>query len=393
MTNKVLRRHSPAEVLAAVTELAPLIRENAAESERLTRPTEAVVRALDDAGVFRIGIPEELGGYDFGVREQVEIFMRIARADGSAGWGAVGATLPSLCTAFPEETVDELREQEWVGPLVAATVFDSSNGRAEPVEGGWMVSGKWGFASNIQLAGWFLGGVNIVGSDGAEGRGVALLRREQYEIKDDWHVMGLAATNSNTVVVAEPVFVPARHTVSTQALTEQASNSQRRYAPAAAIVPLILSLAVGIARGTLDEFVQQARKRKPMGLAYASLATTPSAQVTAAKVDAEIRAAEMVVRSEADRIDASSSQDFGTYDMNAAFVLAGSISRRCSELIDLLQWTIGGSTAALSNPIQRAVRDIHVLNTHYNMRLDVHAENHGAELLDPDVPRSTSLTL
>lgn len=389
----VAASRTPAEVLAAVTSLSALLRESALESERRTRPTEDVVRALDHAGVFRIGIPKELGGYDFGVRDQAEIFMQIARADGSIGWGALGATLPSLCTAFPQVTVDELRRQEWTGPLVAASVFDSSQGRAEPVAGGWMVTGKWGFASNVQLAGWFLGGVEIRESEDTTSRGVALLHRDQYEIRDDWHVMGLAATNSNTVVVPEPVFVPKERTVSTRALNEHAGNSQRGYAPAAAIVPLMLSLAVGVARGALDEFVEQARRRRPMGLAYDSLSTTPSAQVTLAKADAEVRTAEMVVRSEADRIDGNGGAEFGTRDMNAAFVLAGSVARRCAEVVDLLQWTIGGSTAALTNPIQRAVRDLHVLNTHYNMRLDVHAENYGADLFDPHAPRRVPLNL
>lgn len=370
------------EVLEAVRSLSSLLREDAREGEKLTRPTPRVIEALDAAGVFRVGTPASLGGYDLGVREQVEVFLEIARADGSPAWAAVTATLPTLCAAFPQETIDEVTARDWVGPLVAASVFDSTQGHVAPADGGWTVHGSWRFASNIQLSAWLLAGVQIEGREGPDARGVVLLERGQYEIQDDWHVMGLVASNSNSVRIDEPVFVPERRLITTRQVIEHVGNVQNRFSPALAIGTMIASLAVGVARGALDAFLEQGHSRQIPGLPYSSLATAPSSQIVAGKVDAEIRSVETVVRAQADRVDelGAAGVEPSPDDVTASFLVAAHLGRRCSEAVDLLQMTLGASSTALSNPLQRAVRDIHVINTHGAMRIDGHAENHGAML-------------
>ena len=80
-------------------------------------------------------------------------------------------------------------------------------GKAEPVEGGFKFSGRWGWSSGSGHCTWALLGGIIPG----EGYRTFLIPNSDYEIVDTWQVMGLQATGSNDVVVKE-VFVPDHRT-------------------------------------------------------------------------------------------------------------------------------------------------------------------------------------
>lgn len=82
-----------------------------------------------------------------------------------------------------------------------------------------MVKGKWSFGSGCKHAAW--GAVGFEYDDPASGarlRAMGILSRDQYEIVDDWHVMGLQATNSNSVRADQEIFVPDYRVVHTNDL-------------------------------------------------------------------------------------------------------------------------------------------------------------------------------
>src|SRR6266567_439949 len=78
---------SPEEVLAAlqvrtptarrirdeVHALVPLLRREALKGEQMGELTPEVLQALNRAGVFKINLPVELGGYALGIRDTVDI--------------------------------------------------------------------------------------------------------------------------------------------------------------------------------------------------------------------------------------------------------------------------------------------------------------------------------
>jgi len=51
-------------LLARIDEITPLLKSQADGNEELGRLTDKAVQALHDSGVFRLGIPRELGGYE-----------------------------------------------------------------------------------------------------------------------------------------------------------------------------------------------------------------------------------------------------------------------------------------------------------------------------------------
>ena len=73
------------EILANAVALGPLLREEAAVSERLGRLSPTTAAALRSAGMFRLPMPAAWGGPEIDIVTQTEIVETLSRADGSAG--------------------------------------------------------------------------------------------------------------------------------------------------------------------------------------------------------------------------------------------------------------------------------------------------------------------
>lgn len=381
-----------------VRELIPLIRSQAREGERIAALTPEVLDALDDAGVFRMSMPVEWGGYGLGARDLIEVVGVLSEGDGSAGWaGFVGVGLKNLLAMDPQ-VVDEVRADAagWVGPaIVGASVFATKVGAARAVDGGWMVRGRWAFGSGCKHAQWTLAGVAFDPAESGKGsgRGVVVLRREQYEILDDWHVMGLSGTASNSLRVEDEVFVPdyrfldlADFPVRLQQLRDRytgAGFAQRGQASLLCAALVNIAIALGMARGALGCFAEQAVKRKPFSLPYPTIGDMASAQVAAGKALAMINLAAATIEGTADQIDArtAAALDFTHEEDSEISLSIAYAANLCEDAITLLQKTIGSSTVSLSNPIQRFVRDVRVLTSHGAIRVDPLAEQNGRRVL------------
>jgi len=382
-------------VSAEARKLIPLLRSQAWESERLTHLTPAALEALAAAGIFKMTMPLEWGGTALGARDLVEVISTVAEGDGSVGWYAfVGVGLRNALM-LDQRAVDEIAANAaaHVGPLVVgASVFATTVGAARRVDGGWMVKGKWAFGSGCRHAPYALVGVEFDPAHGS-GRGVCVLERSQYEIVDDWHVMGLAGTSSNGLRAAEEVFVPdyrfldlAEVPARLETVRDQYSGPAfRQSGPALLLVVSLSGVAVtlGMARGALAAFIEQAPKKKPFNLPYPTVADMPSVHVAAGRAQAMIDAAAAMIEGWACEVDARSEGDrsFAPDEEPQITLSLAYASSLCEEAINHLQTTLGSSTVSLNNPIQRFVRDARVLNSHGALRLDPQAEIVGRRLL------------
>jgi len=378
--------------------LIPLIRSQAREGERIAALTPDVLNALDGAGVFRMSMPVEWGGYGLGARDLIEVVSVLSEGDGSAGWaGFVGVGLKNLLAMDPR-VVEEVRAdaEGWVGPaIVGASVFATKVGAARAVDGGWMVRGRWAFGSGCKHARWALVGIAFdpAAAGRGSGRGVVVLRQEQYEILDDWDVMGLSGTASNSLRADDEVFVPAHRFLDLadfplrlQQLHDRYTGigfAQRGQASLLCAALTNIAIALGMARGALGCFAEQAVKRKPFSLPYPTIGDMASAQVAAGKALAMTNLAAAAIEGTADQIDARTAAglDF-THEEDAEISLSIAYAANlCEDAISLLQKTIGSSTVSMSNPIQRFVRDVRVLTSHGAIRVDPLAEQNGRRVL------------
>src|SRR6201991_2388364 len=81
-----LTRSSAEEVLSRVNALVPVLRARAPETEQLRRMHPDNLRDLTEAGVFRLAMPTDVGGYQADEDTVAEVLAQISRGCPSTGW-------------------------------------------------------------------------------------------------------------------------------------------------------------------------------------------------------------------------------------------------------------------------------------------------------------------
>lgn len=190
--------------------LNQLIRREAPESERLGQLTNGVATALLDANLFSALLPEGDGGLGAGRAGFFETVEEVSRADGSAGWCL------SVCSAanfsIHKAASHEARQEVFGSGPVALWVSLFPRARSTAVDGGYRVSGSFGFGSGSSLARWVLVAEELPDREGQQWFRGFIVPKEDVDIKiDSWDAMGLRATASVDYTIVEK-FVPSHRT-------------------------------------------------------------------------------------------------------------------------------------------------------------------------------------
>jgi alkylation response protein AidB-like acyl-CoA dehydrogenase len=252
------------DIVAATHALAPLIQDSvgAIEAERRLPPT--VVDALRKLGAFRMAVPRAYGGLELDPMTQVRVVEELSRMDGSVGWCAMISSAGSFAGAFLTPAVAQRLfghvEFSLAGQVVPV-------GRAELVEGGYRITGRYRFGSGCQHASVISGGCVVF--EGSKPRRLANGRPEirvmmfppsACNILDTWHTTGLAGTGSHDFTVEE-VFVPFEESWSF-AERPQCSGPLYRFPPLFLVTHA--GVPLGIARAAIDAVVDLASRKELM---------------------------------------------------------------------------------------------------------------------------------
>ncbi|MCY3621637.1 MAG: acyl-CoA dehydrogenase family protein [Gammaproteobacteria bacterium] len=372
----------PDEILARVARIAPILDRTAAESElERTLCTEALT-ALHATGLFGLWAPTEVGGYDADLVTQVDVLVELARADMSACWTMmIGTTVTAVMAAgLPDEGLVEVFSGERL-PIAAGSLKPS--GRAEPVAGGYRVSGKWGFGSGIHHASWIVANC-LVSEDGearqpAEGISLAVPIAE-VEVLDDWHVAGLRGTGSSSYSVTD-VFVPQRRAI--QAPRKRGSFFNANPGPRLPIEHAAVSL--GGARRALDEVVHLAGSKRRL-MDPATLAHKESFQLELGMLEARWRTCVAGVRDSAAELGQAmhEAQPIGGPATKLKAICANAVEE--SLVIGGRAFRQAGASAVRETDVlQRVYRDLAVAAQHAMVSDAAYAE-FGKALL-AEVPR------
>jgi alkylation response protein AidB-like acyl-CoA dehydrogenase len=365
-TTTRLTTDDAAQVVAAAEQLAPTIAARAPEVEAARRIPPDLLHQLIAAGCFRIIVPRSHGGLEADLATAMRLNETLARADGSVGWTVmIGAGAWGDLSALPRPSFDALFSN---GPDVLAAGAFNPTGRIVADDGGYRVTGRWGFASGCQHANWlFANSVEGV-VDGVPQLRVAVFTPDQVTIEDTWNVSGLCGTGSHHFR-ADDVLVPADRTL--RPLVDHPSIDVPivRIPPPSVIPLLISSVALGIARGALDDIVALAADKVPM-LAPAPLASDPVFHFDLANADTELRAARALVYEVTDEVwTAALAGDELSMDLRARVRAAGVwCAARAAAVVDTAYRSGGGSSLYASSPLQRRLRDVHALTQHFLVR-------------------------
>jgi alkylation response protein AidB-like acyl-CoA dehydrogenase len=353
--------------LEAVRALAPAIRRRADEIEQARRVPLDLVRALTDAGAFRMCIPRELGGAECDVATLLAVIEEVARADGSTGWIVmIGATSGLVSGYMPLEPARAIYGRP---DVVTGGVF-APRGQAFPVEGGYRARGRWAFGSGSEHCDWLLGGCVVIedGKPRLVGRvpdsRMMLFPASEVRIHDTWTVSGLRGTGSHDFEVAD-VFVPADRAISLMTDQPRAEGPLFRFPVFGLLALGIAAVATGIARTAVDELVRIAGGKTPTG-STRLLGERGVVQMQVAQAEAALESSRAWLRAAVDEAW-QTAQRGGAIPVaqRAALRLAATEATvRATQAVDLMYDAGGGTSIYATSPLQRCFRDVHVVTQH-----------------------------
>ena len=365
-----MTERSATEVLDAVRDLLPLLRDRAQETEDLRRIPDESIKSLQETGFFKLLQPARYGGLEASPNDFYRGVRLIASACGSTGWvSSVLGVHPWQLALF-----DDRAQQEVWGEDTSTLVSSSyaPMGRAKAVDGGFRFSGRWSFSSGCDHAQWiFLGGLVL----GEEGTPVDfrtfLLPRADYEIEDVWDTIGLRGTGSNDIIVSD-VFVPEHRTLSFMetgrcAGPGQAVNTSPVYKlPFATVFCNSIAVPVlGMATGAYESYVGWTRERVRASTG-GKAADDSFNQVRIAEAAGRIDAAVLQIERNIDE-----ALDLATRGEKIPMPLRVRVRRDQVNAtgagiaaVDRLFESAGGRALKAGTPIQRFWRDAHAGRVH-----------------------------
>jgi alkylation response protein AidB-like acyl-CoA dehydrogenase len=339
----------------------------AAEVLRTLPPDTA--STLRELGLFWLKTPAELGGTPISPESFSAVVEELAYIDVSTAWAAmIGAGCCGLSGGWlPEAGVREVFSADRTLPVVAGQLVPRGTGT--PVAGGYRVTGRWGFSSGILHADWLIGAFggppDISGAAGAvspagpAGTGqitIFLIPKHHAEVIDTWHVAGLQGTGSLDWKVTD-LFVPAELTYQLGIPAVRGGDLFRLGMPAF-VSNEVPPLCIGLARRALDDMTELATKtaRFPGGPTVAERAVFHK---ELGRAEAKLKAARLVHQDAMAACWASAVSGAAPSVEEQLAVTSASVFavETCAEIVtDLFRYG-GGRVLALSNPMQRHLRD------------------------------------
>jgi alkylation response protein AidB-like acyl-CoA dehydrogenase len=371
--------------VARARDLAHSITASADEIERRRRITEPLLGQLHEARLFRMLYPRSVGGDEVEPATYIDAVGELARHDGSVGWCVSIANSIGLFAPYLEP---EAARTVFGDPRATCAWGPPNDCRGIAVPGGYRVTGRWDFASGCRHASWMGAHGTVVEPDGSlrlNNFGRPTLRTwlfpvEQATLLDNWDPIGLRGTASESYTVEE-LFVPEEFTGTREDPTLRREPGQLYAFPQQTLYSVgIASVALGIARGMLDAFVELALRKTPRGTGR--LADNAVVQAELARAEATLGAARCYLLDTVTEIyrRARPAAPIDIPD-RARARLAGSHAITSAVAVADTTYKAAGVDAIFpGSPFERRFRDIHTVSQQIQSR-DAHYETVGQVLL------------
>lgn len=381
------------ELVHRAGELVPLIRDKAGWMDENRCLHDDVIQAITDAGLLRMRVPVRYGGFESDMTTTVNVIAELGRGDGSVSWtAAVWAISTWMVGMFPDEVQDEV----FATPDVRICGILSPGAMCMPVDGGYVVNGKWSFNTGAQQSTWNTNAAVAPTPDGGMQPVMTLIRISDLEVVDDWNTSGLRASGSVTTI-AKDLFLPAARVLPMgpvlqgQHLSQLNANAPIFKAP---FMPTacakVGAVALGLANGAKDAFFERLPGRKITYTSYENQSEAPVTHMEVADAITRVDEAGFHAHRAAQAIDTKSpSGEPWTLEERARARLdLGATCQRAKEAIDVLNSASGGSSTYRDVPIQRYDRDVTTLNLHAILHPATNLELYGRIVcgLDSNTP-------
>jgi alkylation response protein AidB-like acyl-CoA dehydrogenase len=379
------------DYLERARRLAPTIDAAAPAIERERRLPEHLLAELFAAGLFHLLLPRTFGGAELAPAVFARVIEAVARHDASTAWCLCQAGGCSMVAAYlPPEAARTI-----FGDPRSVLAWGPGPGRAVLTEGGYRVTATCSFASGGRHATWLGAHCAVHEPDGTPCRradGKPLIRTmlfpaDQASMTDVWRVIGLNGTGSDSFSV-DDLFVPAEHSVSRDDAAERRETGLLyRFTSNSLYSAGFAGVALGIARSTLDAFVNLARDKTPRGT-RTTLRENAVIQSEVAQAEARLRSARLFLLSTLEETWTAVEQSGApTLEQRMQIRLASTYAiKEAKAVVDTAYDAAGASSIFVGNPFERRFRDIHTVAQQVQGR-QAHFETVGQFLLDlePDL--------
>jgi alkylation response protein AidB-like acyl-CoA dehydrogenase len=356
------------EPVAAATRLGPTIEAAASEIEAERRLPAALVSEMVGAGLFHMFLPRSAGGLETDTGEALMALEEVAAHDGSAGWCVL---IANQCTFFSGFLEDEDARKIWAdGNIVAGTARPIGRAVAvESPEAGFVVSGRWPFASGSSHADWFAaecvvydGEARRKDEQGNDVTRMTFVPRSEVTVHDTWFTTGLRGTASNDFSI-EGAFVP--RSLGFQVIVDK----PRHPWPFFQAPPLMFAThgahALGLGRAAIAAGIETAAVKTGWG-SDRPMREHPRMQTAVAEATVDVESARTYLYSTVSQLwEAVNKGDPDPTLLRARVRLATSHAVTASlRSVDLLHRTLATSSIFESHRLERVFRDVRTASAH-----------------------------
>jgi alkylation response protein AidB-like acyl-CoA dehydrogenase len=367
-----LETNSP--LAARAKAMLPLLDEWAPYSDREGQLSPDVIAAFHRDGMFKMWVPEALGGSELSPTKSLEVLEISAYGDASAGWVQMAVCLETgTAAAYLGDTAIEEMFTDDTYPVIGGQ--GTRPGTATVTDGGYLVSGSWSFASGLKH-GTHIHTLAIIEETG-EPRIFVLPTADAELLMDSWNVMGLRGTGSIDYNI-DNAFVAEDYTHF--AFTREAKRGGALYNLGIIGMAEICHAgwAMGVGRRMLDELAALAQSKT--GRAGSS-ADSDAFHQRLAEAEAKFRAARALVFETWRDIEQSIADELAI-TVRQDTMMRLSLGHITSTLLDVANFVyLAGGTAALyEGTLERLMRDVHAGTQHVTSSPSMW-QNCGRELL------------
>ncbi len=357
--------------LGAVEQILPSIAAQADAMEKERRVPAEICEAMEEAGCLTMGVPQELGGTALSQIEISRVLETLAYGDASVAWTAMVALgFNHFMSRYPAQVVEQVRSVS-PGLLIRGAV--APQGRATPVDGGYIVEGRWALGSGSYDNRYVMAMCMIMDGDkpqtspdGSVVTRMALIPASNVEFLNTWESVGLCATNSHDFVV-KPVFV-AEEWMASASAPDNFNLSVTRFDFQMAVTLNHASVAVGVARGMLDDIIALSLKKRPARSGGKTLATDPQFAYELGRLLVRLEAMKAFLEARLMKNEelAESDDPIDPIESSKVCAAASYIQHECQNIVDAA-FSLGGSTVCyLSTSAQRRWRDMRCVVQHFS---------------------------
>ncbi len=374
--------------LERARELVPMLAAASDAIEAGREVTAEIVAALTERGIFRMLLPRSIGGAELDPLTYTEVLYTLAQGDGSTAW-CLGQN--SGCSMTAPYLSPEMAREIFGGPrgILAWGPELPGAGKCIATDGGYRVTGRWGFATGSRHASWLGAHCPVFERDGAprlgaNGRQITrtmLVPKSEATIIDNWHVLGLRGTGSDSYELNDHFVPEARTAIRDNDLERRETGPLYQFTSGMIYAMSFSHVSLGIARGAYDAFIEIARDKVPRGSSQ-TLRDNNVIQSQVGQCEARLKSARAYLRGViAEMWQEAKTQGAISPAHHPQLRLASTWAIHQARDVVATVYHAAGATAIFeNNPLERRMRDIHA-GTQQGQGRPVHFETVGQTLL------------